>query len=362
MSVLFWVSAFAIVYVYAVYPALVGVWARLADRRPRKRPFPPGRWPFISIVIAARNEAARLAARVANLLEQDYPGPREIIIVSDGSIDSPGAALGPLRDCVTLIELPPGGKPLALNAGALAARGDVLVFADARQRFASGALVELIANFSDPQVGAATGELLLDCETDAPSPSTVGDGVGLYWKYEKWLRRHESRVWSTLGATGAIYALRRSLWRPLPADTLVDDVLAPMRAVLAGSRIVFDERAVAFDCAAPDAAAEARRKTRTLAGNYQILAQEPRLLLPFANPVWLQYMSHKVGRLVVPWALVTLFLASAAAAPSHWFYAVALAAQAGFYGLAALGAWMDRQQARGPGVEMTTPIGARGAR
>jgi cellulose synthase/poly-beta-1,6-N-acetylglucosamine synthase-like glycosyltransferase len=362
MGGLFWASALTIVYVYAVYPALLGIWARVTDRRPRKRPFPPGRWPFVSIVIAVRNEAARLPARVANLLEQPYPGPREIIVVSDGSVDAPGRALGPLRDSVTLIELPAGGKPLALNAGARAARGDVLVFADARQRFAPGALVELVSNFSDPEVGGATGELLLDCETDPAAPSTIGDGVGLYWKYEKWLRRHESRVWSTLGATGAIYALRRSLWRPLPADTLVDDVLAPMRVVLAGSRIVFDEQAAAFDQAAPDAAAEARRKTRTLAGNYQILAHEPRLLLPFVNPVWLQYMSHKVGRLIVPWALVTLFVASAAAASSHWFYAGALAAQVAFYGLAAIGAWMDRQHGHGPAVEMTTPIGARGAR
>jgi biofilm PGA synthesis N-glycosyltransferase PgaC len=361
MGLLFWVSALVIVYVYAVYPALLSVWARLADRRPRKRGFAPGQWPFVSIVIAVRNEAARLPARVANLLEQNYPGPREIIIVSDGSVDAPGAALGSLAAAVTLLELPPGGKPLALNAGVQAARGDILVFADARQRFAPGALVELVSNLSDPQVGGATGDLRLDCETEPSSPSTVGDGVGLYWKYERWLRRHESRVWSTLGATGAIYALRRSLWRPLPADTLVDDVLAPMRAVLSGSRIVFEEHAVAFDRAAPDAAAEARRKTRTLAGNYQILAHEPRLLVPFVNPVWLQYGSHKVGRLVVPWALVTLFIASAAAAPSHWFYAVAFAAQAGFYGLAAAGAWMDRQQARVP-VEMTTPIGARGAR
>ena len=136
------------------------------------------------------------------------------------------------------------------------------------------------------------------------STSTIGDGVGAYWKYEKWLRRHERAIRSTLGATGAIYALRRSLWQPLPAETLLDDVLAPMRAVLSGWRVVFEEEATAEDRTAPDAAAEARRKRRTLAGNYQILAQEPRLLAPFANPVWLQYLSHKVGRLLVPWALL----------------------------------------------------------
>lgn len=338
MTLLFWISALIVLYVYAGYPCLVAAWARAAERPRRRMPFGTGRWPSISIIVAARNEARRLPGRIANLLEQEYPGEREIIVVSDGSMDAPGAALDLYAKEITLIELPPGGKPLALNAGVMAAKGDILVFADARQRFAPGALVALAMNFADPAVGGATGELVLDCEV-APAPdSNVGDGIGLYWQYEKWLRRNESRVWSTLGATGAIYALRRSLWRPLPADTLLDDVLAPMRAVLGGHRIVFEEKAIAHDRASSDAAAESRRKQRTLAGNYQILLQEPRLVVPFVNPVWLQYVSHKIGRLVVPWALLALLVSSLALAPGHLIYGAALALQVIFYGFAAAGA------------------------
>jgi cellulose synthase/poly-beta-1,6-N-acetylglucosamine synthase-like glycosyltransferase len=244
---------------------------------------------------------------------------------------------------VRLIEIPAGGKPRALNAGVAAATGDILVFADARQRFSTDALRQLVANFADAEVGGATGELVLDCET-GDEDSTIGDGVGLYWKYEKWLRRNEGLVWSTLGATGAIYALRRDLWRPLPDETLLDDVLAPMRAVLRGRRIVFEDRARAFDRTAPDAQVEARRKKRTLAGNYQILAQEPRLLLPGVNPVWLQYLSHKVGRLLVPWALVAALVSSAGLAQAHWIYALAFGAQLGFYALAGIGAWLDLRE------------------
>jgi cellulose synthase/poly-beta-1,6-N-acetylglucosamine synthase-like glycosyltransferase len=339
MIVLFWVAALVAGYVYVGYPCLLAVWARVADRRPRRRPCQDGRWPSISIVVAARNEAARLPARVTNLLAQEYPGRREVIVVSDGSTDDPASALASLLGPdVRLIDLPHGGKPLALNAGVAAARGEVLVFADARQRFAAGALMALVSNLSDPTVGGATGELVLDCEHGDAHDSTVGEGIGLYWKYEKWLRRNESRVWSTLGATGAIYALRRECWTPLPASTLLDDVLAPMRAVLDGCRVVFDERAVAYDRASADAAAESRRKTRTLAGNYQIVAQEPRLLLPIVNPVWLQYVSHKIGRLVVPWALVALLVASIQLAQRHPIYAAALAAQGVFYGAALAGA------------------------
>lgn len=344
MTVLFWVSAAFVLYVYAGYPCLVAAWARLVDRQPRRAPFPPGRWPSISIVIAARNEAHRLPARIANLLAQDYPGSREIIVVSDGSTDAPGATLAPFGPAVRLIERPSAGKPAALNAGVAAARGDVLMFVDARQRFAPGSLQALVENFADPAVGGATGELVLDSEARPSSDSTVGEGLGLYWRYEKWMRRSESRVWSTLGATGAIYALRRSLWRPLPESTLLDDVLAPMRTVLAGYRMVFDDRARAFDRASSDAATETRRKKRTLAGNYQILAQEPRLLLPIVNPVWLQYLSHKVGRLIVPWALMALLLSSLVLAGTGAIYVVALVLQLLFYGLAAAGAALEARQ------------------
>ena len=358
MRTLFWVSIVVIGYVYAGYPLLLAACSRLSRRPPRRPSIAEiTSWPSISIVLAARNEAGRLPARIRNLLEIAYPGPREVIVVSDGSTDGTGDVVREFGGSVRLVEVPAGGKPLALNAGVAQAQGEILVFADARQQFSEFALMELVANFSDPEVGGATGELVIDAERESTA-STVGDGVGLYWTYEKWLRRHESCVWSTLGATGAIYALRRSLWTPLPAETLLDDVLAPMRAVLAGWRIVFEERAQAFDRAALDAAAESRRKIRTLAGNYQILAQEPRLLVPFVNPVWLHYVSHKVGRLIVPWALAAVLVSSALLSFESWGFALALAIQALFYGLALFGAWLERDvDQRHGAVGMAAPRG-----
>jgi cellulose synthase/poly-beta-1,6-N-acetylglucosamine synthase-like glycosyltransferase len=171
--------------------------------------------------------------------------------------------------------------------------------------------------------------------------STIADGVGMYWRYEKELRRLESAVASTLGTTGAIYAMRRSLWQPLPAGTILDDVLAPMRVVMAGFRVVFNEQARAFDRAPVDAEAESRRKLRTLAGNYQILWLEPRLLMPWRNPVWLQYLSHKVGRLAAPYALLVIFCASIALADQHPVYLAALAGQVGLFLLAGYGAILE---------------------
>src|SRR5262245_32515267 len=345
MEILFWLSVLIVSYVYVGYPLMLAAWGRVAPRPVRQTGFRNGSWPSISIIVAARNEAAQLPARVRNLLELPYDGDREIIVVSDGSGDGTASALAPYARRIRLIEVPSGGKPSALNTGVAAASGEIVVFADARQRFGRSALQALVANFSDPQVGGVTGELILDCESGDTS-STIGDGVGAYWKYEKWLRRKEALVRSTLGATGAIYALRRSLWQPLPPETLLDDVLAPMHAVLAGWRVVFEEEAIAFDRAAPDAAAEVRRKRRTLAGNYQILAQEPRLLVPFVNPVWWQYVSPKVGRLLVPWALIGALVSSTALAGRHWIFTAAFAAQAMFYGLAVIGAWLDSRDRR----------------
>jgi cellulose synthase/poly-beta-1,6-N-acetylglucosamine synthase-like glycosyltransferase len=244
------------------------------------------------------------------------------------------------------------GKAAALNAAVREAERPVLVFADARQRFAPDAIRRLASHFDDPAIGAVSGELVIEDAAFGPQPtrsSTVADGVGVYWGYEKWLRRHEAIVGSTVGVTGAIYAMRRVLWQPLPPDTLLDDVLGPMRVVLRGYRVTFDSRALAFDRAAADSNAEYRRKVRTLAGNFQLLAQEPRLLLPVVNPVWLQFVSHKIGRLFVPYALVALFAASLVLATSSWLYAAALVAQAVFYGLALYGAVLEgRRRSTGP--------------
>jgi cellulose synthase/poly-beta-1,6-N-acetylglucosamine synthase-like glycosyltransferase len=348
MKLTFWIAFGVIAYVYAGYPAVLALWA-LAIRRPemddagidrsqRGDPAMPG----VTVIIAARDEAPRLPGRVENVLASDYPRDRlEIIVASDGSADGTVEALTPYATYVQVLVLPAGGKPRALNAAVSRARHPILVFTDARQRFAPDAIRRLVRHFENATIGAVSGELVLDCEAHEGT-STIGDGVGAYWKYEKWLRRREARVGSTIGVTGAIYAMRRALWQPLPPETLLDDVLTPMRVVLAGYRVVFDERARAFDEAAQDAPSELRRKIRTLAGNYQLLVHEPRLLLPIVNPVWLQFVSHKLGRLVVPYALLAVFGASVALAPTSVFFAVITAAEAAFCALAVHGARLDR--------------------
>ena len=213
-------------------------------------------------------------------------------------------------------------------------RSDVVVFTDARQDIAPGALAGLLSDFSDEQVGVVSGELVFRGE----AATAASKGIGFYWRYEKYIRRNESRFGSVPGATGAFYAIRRKLFRPIHEDSLLDDVAIPMQAVMQGSRCVFEEQAVVFDLPSSSVAEENIRKRRTIAGNAQLIRLYPCWLLPWRNPIWFQYVSHKLGRLLSPF-----FLAGALAASLILFrdplYAIALAGQVVLYGMAMIG-WL----------------------
>lgn len=339
-----------IAYTYAGYPLLIAAWARL---RPKPVDRDAAHRPSVAIVLACHNEAGNIERRVANLLEQDYPAERvELIAVSDGSTDATPDILRRLADehdrLHAVILEANGGKAVALNAGIAAARNELIVFADARQHFRPDVVARLAENFADPAVGSVSGELILreDNDGEAGGDGGVAQQVGLYWRYEKAIRRAESQAGSMLGATGAIYAIRRELYRPLPAGTLLDDFLTPMRIVLAGRRAVFDGRAVAEDRVSTRAGQEYRRKVRTLAGNYQAVAFEPALLWPWSNPTtWFQLWSHKLFRLLVPFAMLGALATSLALLPGSVLFAAAAAAQLAFYDLAFIG-WQCERRGR----------------
>ena len=255
----------------------------------------------------------------------------EIIVISDGSTDRT-ADLAKERSSlgVQVLELPENaGKAEALAHGSAAARGEVIVLADARQRWAPDALESLLQNFTDPAVGGVSGDLSID------SGPGMLSGVGRYWQYEKWIRRNESMCHSTVGVTGAISAVRRALFPRIPRGTVLDDVYWPMRVVLNGYRVVHDQRAIAYDRLPDKANDEFKRKLRTLTGNFQLVALLPALLVPWRNPIWFQFVSHKIMRLLVPWALLALFAASIMLPQP--FYRLALVAQAALYGLGLAG-------------------------
>jgi len=290
--------------------------------------------PKVTIVIAAWNEAEQLGARIENCLRQQYPIEQlDMVVVSDGSTDGTEGVVrrfDPSR--VTLVALAERhGKAVALNHGVSASSGEIIVFSDARQRFAPDAVAKLVSNFADPNVGAVSGELVLETSLGYEGR----DGVGQYWRIEKWIRRKEGEIDSVIGATGAIYAIRRELFRPLPLGAVLDDVLIPMRIAMRGYRIAFEREALAFDQVSRNYQEEFRRKVRTLAGNYQAVTLCPDLVTPWRNRLFFQYVSHKLCRLAAPFALIALLLCNLALMEGWFSYL--LMAQAVGYGLALAG-------------------------
>jgi glycosyltransferase involved in cell wall biosynthesis len=304
MSVwIFWAAIALVFYTYALYPLLASALAHWMGRPPQGDAITPP----LSVIIAAHNEAPRIALRLRNILDQDYPTESlQIVVVDDGSTDGT-AALADIGDArVRIVRLPRNvGKAAALNAGVAAVTTNLVVFADARQRFAPGALQALAGPFSDPEVGAVSGELVI-----APDTAGRAADIGLYWRIETTLRESEARLGWLHGVSGAIHAMRRELIPALPAGLILDDMYLPIAALFAGKRVWMTRDAVALDSGSRDESEEFRRKLRTLAGNWQLMAKLPRLLNPFTNPVFFAFVSHKLLRLLAPWALIAALVAS----------------------------------------------------
>ena len=328
MRFIFWLSCAFVAYAYFGYAILLRVQAALWQRPVIRGPHRPR----VSIVMAARNEAANLPVKLANLQGLDYPRDRlEIIVASDGSTDGTVEILNRYADIVKAVVLEQsGGKANALNQAVRVASGEILVFLDARQAVDASAVARLVACFEQAEIGAVSGELHLEAATGA----SAGDALGVYWKIEKMVRKLESATGSVVGVTGAIYAIRRELWRDLPPGTILDDVYVPMNVVRLGGRVVFEPAAIARDRVFAQKGKEFSRKVRTLTGNYQLLRLSPWLLSP-ANPLLFRLISHKLLRLAVPLFLVLMLIASFAAGGN--FYRGVFWAQVLLYALAALG-------------------------
>jgi len=330
--VLFWASIVLLGYTYLGYPLLVFAWASLRPRAPRPR----GSEPTVTVLVVAHNESIRIAERLDNLLSLDYPRNRlQIVIGSDGSTDGTVEQARAYEGAgVTVVAFQARrGKSAVLNDLVPKARGEIVVFADTRQRFEMGALRALVTPLADPHVGAVSGELIL---TDNAEGTAVGEGIGFYWRYEKFIRRSEAGVDSTVGATGAIYAIRRDLFEPIPDETILDDVLIPVRIAARGYRVLFEPAARAYDRPAATAQDELTRKVRTIAGKFHLFARERWLLNPFRNRLWLQTVSHIGLRLLIPLLLVTALGANIFMLDEA-FYRWTLAAQLLFYAAALAG-------------------------
>ncbi|MGA2736882.1 MAG: glycosyltransferase family 2 protein [Bryobacteraceae bacterium] len=327
--ILFLAAAGFAFYIVAGYPLLLAVLAWWRPQPVHKR-FTDK---TVTVLLAVYNGEKWIRTKLESILRLDYARPQmQILVISDGSTDQTDGLVKEFRaEGVELLRVPHGGKAAALNAGMARATGEILFFTDVRQQLEPDALRHLVACLGDPAVGGASGHIVF-------AKSNVGGeaDVGLYWRFEKWLRDKLTAVDSLLVATGCVYALRRELARPLPAGALIDDAYLPLAAIFRGYRFVFERQAIAYDYPT-QLDMEFQRKVRTLAGLFQLVGSYPRLLNVFTR-VGFHFFSYKLGRLLLPYALL-LMAVSAFWLPRPWAEA-AVGAQVLLYGLAAVDHWV----------------------
>lgn len=328
MKVLFWSGTAIVAYTYVGYALVLLALRRLVRRRRGVATTSPP----VTMIIAAYNEAAVIAAKVRNALDTSYPPDRlEVVVVSDGSTDATDRlAAEAAGERLRLLRSPERrGKAHAMNLGAAHATGTILLFTDANVFFDRDAVGCLARPFEDPWVGAVVGRVAL-----RPEGSHEAVGESLYMRYERGLHQLESDVSSMVTVDGAMFAVRRSLYTPLAEDTVVDDFVTVMRIAERGYRIRYAPDATGWEGAAATVRDELKRKARIIAGGWQALAQMPSLLNPLRHPaIALQLISHKVLRWLVPLCLIAVAGATLALLRAP-FYRLALAAQALFYALA----------------------------
>lgn len=337
MTPVFWAAFWILAYIYLGYPALVWLLARVVGREPARGDITP----FVSLLIPAYNEAAHMDARLRNSAALDYPADRlEIVVASDGSTDATNAIVERFRDRgVRLIALPENvGKTAMLSQVVPQLRGEIVVFSDASSELAPDALRLLVRSFADPRVGCVSGLYRLEGGGDLR-----GEGEGLYWRYETFIKRQESRLHSILGAHGAFYGIRKALFRPLAGTMINDDYLIPMRIVEQGYRAVYEPLAVARERELASVEGEFARRRRIAAGNCQQIVELGRLLNPARGRVAFTLWSHKVLRTAAPVLMLVLLAATFALPPGP--RAVMLAGQALLYGSAWLG-WVCQRRGR----------------
>lgn len=326
----FVIALAATVYIYFGYPALIFLVSRL-----RPRPFRRGGEPTVTVLIPVYNEEGVIAEKIANTLALDYPPERlETLVVSDGSTDGTEEIVRRFGEKVRLLTLPRSGKAFALNEGARAARGEILVLTDANTLLEPGSLRPLVDPFADPSVGGVCGNKK---QRPPAGADTTAEGENLYWRWDKWQKALESRAGSIFAADGTLYAVRKELYVPIADPAQADDIAISARVVLQGRRLLYEPRAVAWEEAPAEGRDELWRKVRVT--NHSV-----RALWNLGRGLWtsgfysVELLSHKFFRHLVPFFLIPLFLSNAVlAASGPPVFRVLFAGQVLFYGLALAG-------------------------
>ncbi len=340
LEIIFFASLCVVLYAYIGYPLLILVRGCLWRRPFRKSPVTPD----ISLVICCHNEEQSIGAKLENVLALDYPRDRlEVIVASDGSTDRTAEIVrNHPSELVRLLELPRSGKAAALNAAVAESSGEVLVFSDANSMYAVDALREIVQPFADASVGGVAGNQVYRKAYGAGAAAAGEQG---YWSFDRWLKTLQSRSGNTISATGAIYAIRRCLFREVP-EGVTDDFVTSTRVIEQGYRLVFAPEAICHEPVAGGARAEFGRKVRVMTRGLRGVLVMRSLLNPFRHGFYsLQLFSHKVLRRLVAVPLLLLAVTTPLLWSAGWLYQAATLIEGAFF-TAALAGWMLSRSGR----------------
>ena len=298
IALLFWLSVGGILYTYFGYPILIFLLANLI----RKPDLYPACQPSVTLLIAAYNEEAVIEEKIKNSLAIEYPKEIfQVLIVTDGSGDkTPEIAKGYTTYGIKILhESERRGKMAAINRALPHARGEIVVFSDANNYYPPDTILRLVQPFGNPTVGAVTGAKVI-----GQDDGSLGASEGLYWKYESFIKKQESRAGSCTSAAGEVLAIRKDLYSPPPEHVINDDFYIAMQIVRKGYRLVYVPEARSIERVSPSARDEITRRTRINAGRFQAISMAGQIL-PLQRPllVW-QILSHKFLRPLVPFCMI----------------------------------------------------------
>jgi cellulose synthase/poly-beta-1,6-N-acetylglucosamine synthase-like glycosyltransferase len=299
IGIVFWISAFMIVYVYVGYPLLITLFAQLRGRTIQGQPI----LPTVTLLFAAHNEEKVIAQKLDNSLALNYPRDRlQILVADDGSTDqTPEIAKAYQTQGVQLIHFADRrGKLSAINSAIKFAANEIILFSDSDNFYPVDTVHEIVKYFSDSSVGAVSGG------RNVVGDNSLGSAEGLYWKYEEHIKLQESRLHSCVGVAGDLLAIRRELYISPPPNIINDDFFTALSIIKQGYRVIYAPKARSYHPAASSEMGEMERRARMVAGRYQamFLAWQ---MLPFQRPVVLwQVISHKYLRPLVPFAMILM--------------------------------------------------------
>ena len=331
LIILFWTSIAIILYTFIGFPILIAIFSRLFEKPIRYADINPS----VTLLVPAYNEADVITAKIENSLSLEYPSDMlDIVIVADGSTDKTMELVEQFDDHgVRLFFEPPRlGKITAVSRIIPLLTSDIIIFSDANTMLETQSVTAIIRHFADSNIAAVAGE-----------KRVKSGGEGLYWRYESFLKQCDSKVSSVMGAAGELFAIRRNLYTPPEADSIIEDFIMSMRLVSDGWRVTYEPNAITIENASSSLLADWQRRTRIAAGGFQSVARMPQLLNPKLGWVSWQYISHRVLRwTVTPFLLPLVFILNwiIVKQPLYLFFALT---QTIFYVMGLIGYWQARR-------------------